>query len=125
MKYNKRLKRCVVVCVEVRTMGIDLRQVCKKCNERIESTNMRAAKDGGFLCRSCYQTVGNTTESMPKKHTSSDSFFKLKSYSCEYCNYTFKRNPELRIEKCPFCGKSGRITQMVENPANDLLDDDF
>ena len=126
-------------------MGLDLSNRCKKCGKLIEPGDMRALPDGkGFVCVSCYEdkTPGFNPLRKERLRTPSehivraedqitdvddsakidmDEFFSQKQYVCDSCNYTFKRNPETKVNVCPFCGKT-TVHEKVEIPTQDSLD---
>lgn len=126
-------------------MSLDLSNTCKKCGKKIDFGDMRALPDGkGFVCKSCLEnktpTYNPLRKEYPKKETQRtplpeeqisdvedsakidmDSFFSQKVYVCDSCNYTFKRNPEVNVRVCPFCGKT-TVHEKVEMPADEYVE---
>lgn len=127
---------------------VDLTPKCKKCGVSLTLETTRALPDGGFVCKNCYESTTSSfsprldggrlvssssspsTSSIPGISVTSDDsietkngFFSKKRYECFDCGYKFKRDPEMVVHTCPYCGKSN-IRQQVEEPADELLRDD-
>ncbi|MFP4523467.1 MAG: hypothetical protein ACOCQQ_00805 [Candidatus Nanoarchaeia archaeon] len=117
-------------------MGFSLQTTCSKCGKAIEPSNMRAI-DGGkrFVCMDCFEETGRPIitkdgvelrSPVDKKNDKpisggNKTFFEYKEWVCDSCKYRFKRNPEFVVSKCPFCGKSEYVHQVVDEPAQNLL----
>lgn len=121
-------------------MGLDLRPTCSKCGKVMDLTDMRAAGDGKFACKDCFEKKNTGFNPLRKdkpqefKHpkikpvdhqgvepiASEDAFFAQKEYLCSSCGYQFKRNPTSQVRQCPFCGKN-TVSQKVDLPADDML----
>lgn len=116
-------------------MGIDLSPRCAKCGAHIDINNMKALPEGkGFVCANCFERGTNgadfkptlreaPTPTLTQEPKVQEPIFEEKDYVCDECGYTFKKTAEFTVKLCPYCGKQA-IHQKVEQPAQNLLDED-
>lgn len=114
-------------------MGFDLSYRCVKCDTKMNASEIRALPNGkGFICRKCH--AANSGTKMPLKGTNSklssqpkispitskEEFFQKREYICNHCSYTFSRNAEQHVKKCPYCGEYA-VEEKINLPANELV----
>ncbi|MFH2020109.1 MAG: hypothetical protein ABIJ34_01765 [archaeon] len=46
-------------------------------------------------------------------------------YKCNKCGYDFTRNANVKMSKCPYCGKEGTIENKKGNDAEKLLMEEY
>lgn len=93
--------------------------ICKKCNKKVSTKEVRILPDKSYICFSCAgYTAPARTESEEKKGAAVAPMRKAK-YQCTKCKYEFYIK-EGHPKRCPYCG--GDSVQEKQFEAQNLID---
>ena len=104
--------------MDIRTMACDL---CKKSSPVSDMRYMLRSGKRMALCQSCR---GRTEGAAQPQVTIKKEVKKLATkqpYFCAQCRYKFKADAGYGTPKCPYCGKTNKVTEVKETSADELL----
>jgi hypothetical protein len=110
---------------------VERTMMCDVCRRHVNMSEVsylpRGRENRSAVCASCRIKLQATDPSIKPKPAAApvrkQSSSSKQSYFCALCRYKFKADAGPGTPKCPYCGKTTKVTEVKETSADELLRD--